>query len=242
MEEMQQESEVTDLVPQVDEFCLESDPFQRVERRSLINLLPNNMQEQIFSAHKAHPELFGLDEDSLAKAIAGERGPGPLTNALRMKFWYEYDEAQAEHRKMRVKNIYSGVCEVSAFLKAMADPEKVAWVLTRPAAYDLAMQEMHQFSLAKMRKILETPLIQHGKYNSNVAKDQIKVFELLDLRIKGSVIQKTMNLHASVTPVKGAGATDSTNKEELERRIRELECAAEQQQGKIIDTVIVGAE
>lgn len=186
----------------------------------------------IIAAHAKNPEFFGLDEDECLKAIdAGLLGMGPTANSLRMKFWYEYDLAQSESRNIRAVNIFMGICDAVVFYKKMKDPRQVAWLLTRPASYEDATAEMHQFALKRLRQDLENP-------DPKMAKVRLEIFIALDNRIKGAVVQKTMNLHAKV-PSPGGSVPENARKEELERRILELERDANKQQGKIIDSTIV---
>lgn len=214
---------------------LPADPFNRMEERSLINLAPDHVQAAILRAHQSRPELFGLSEEELIEVgDIGERGCGAMTNSIRMKFWLEYDEAQAEHRPMKIKNIYAGICELDVFVqKVLGNPVRVAWMLCKPPEYDAAVSEMHQYSLSRMRLILEQPVFQRGKYQAATARDHIKIFELLELRVKGAVVQKTMNIHANI-PQKAA-IPENVKKEELEKRLKEIERSIESRQGKVID-------
>jgi hypothetical protein len=217
------------MMDSMDQLEIIEDPFNRSDERALINLVSQSIQSHILLAHQKRPELFGLDEEELRKFL-GERGAGAVANAIRMKFWFEYDEAQAEHRKMKIKNVYTGICEESLFYQSvLSNPEKVAWIITRPASYDIAMAEMHQFALSRLRKILEI----ETKFDSKIGALQLKIFELLDMRIKGAIVQKTMNIHASVSSP--GQTTEAAKKEEIERRLKELEQYSNKQQGKIIN-------
>jgi len=202
-----------------------------MDARSLINLLSPTVQESIFKAHKTNPELFGLSEEELL-AHMGERGAGPTTNALRMKFWFEYDEAQSERRAMKVNKVTVGICDITFFYKTLQDPLKVAWILTRPTSYEDAVSEMHQFALSRLRKTLEVDPFRNGKFDSKTADIQLKIFQTLDTRVKGAVVQKTMNVHASVPAAKSQEESTA----DIERRLKELERAKTHQ---IIDARVV---
>ena len=220
------------------------DPFNRAEERALINLVPPALGERILKAYRNRPELFGLDEKALIKSFTdyGERGPGPLSNAIRMKFWYEYDEAQNHRRRMKIQNIMAGICDEMAFYKTFDHPEKVAWVLTQPVRYDAATEEMHQFALSRVRRTLEADPFNEatGKVDTKLAEVQLKIFQMLDTRIKGAVVQKTMNVHASLPDKKNL--TEAARHEELENRIKAIERLNEKQIGQIVDARIVEAE
>lgn len=231
------------ILAKMDENLPTEDVFNRSEERAVINLLNPNIQASFIAAQNARPELFGLEEKELLKLLStGERGPSPVANSLRMKFWFEYDEAQAERRKMKVMNIYTGVCDSIHFYKSfLKNPEKVAWLLTRPASYEAAIEEMHLFALSRMREALEVTPVVNGKLDSKAAELQFKILQMLDTRLKGAVVQKTMNLHSTI-PAKKSGMTDQARNEELEKRIKELEQLRDKSQIKIIDARIVDTE
>ncbi len=218
------------------------DPFSRSEPRALINIVGESLETAILTAHAARPELFGLPEAELYDKLYMEnKEPNGVDNALRMRFWFEYDEAQNEKRKLKIKNIWTGVCEDMAFYGALKKPHKVAWLITRPLDYEIATAELHQFTLAQLRKIVSTPLVVNGKYNASAAKDKIEIFKLLDQRVKGAVVQKTLNVHSSLVG-KANALSEEARREDVERRIKELERATDKQQGKIIDTRVITVE
>lgn len=222
-----------------------TDPFQRDNPRSLINLITPGIQIDFMNAYKARPELFGLEEEELDDKLRYEGvPPTKLDNALRARFWIEYDTAQAAHRNMSVRNIIAGLCnDDDLYARILKKPHKVAWLLCRPMDYVTATEEMHMFSLRRMRKTLEQDVVQHGKFNAKLAEAQIKIFQILDTRVKGAVIQKQMNINATI-PQSGisTGKNAVEQKEELERRLLELERAAEKARNKIIDARVIESE
>lgn len=226
-----------------------SDPWNRMDERSLINLLTPALQAAAIQAQQARPELFGLSEKDLDKALRWEdKNPCGTDNALRMRFWQEYGEAQATGRKMRVHVIPAGICNPDYFFsKVMKKPEKMAWILNQPASYETSTEEMHLFALAKMRKMLEEEVAPHGKFNAKVAEAQIKIFQILDTRVRGAVVQKTLNVHSTV-PAKGSaqrGQSLIEKKQEIEQRLAELERLSQESdasRGQVVDAIPVGAK
>lgn len=228
-----------------------SDPFDRVNERSFINLLPTMVQNYLIKAQQVKPGLFGLEErqlEKILKAINSEnRGPSGTENALRMRFWIEYDIAQEETRNMRMLNIIAGVTDEPTFYRLLLKPEKVAWLLCKPASYETATEEMHLLALSRLRKILEADPMLGGKLDVRLAEKQLKIFQILDTRVKGAVVQKTISLNAEISAKKAKEAgllpTNPVEKKlALEKRLAELERSAEQKAGtagQIIDATIV---
>ena len=229
---------------------LVEDPFNRTSEIAIINLVPPAIQDAILKAHAARPDLFGLEEYELERILEKESTGSLITgmsgtdNAIRMKFWLEYDMAQAEGRKMKMLFLTAGVCDpVYLYKTLIKNPRKVAWILTRPASYESTTEEMHLFALKRLRKTLEQDPMRHGKFDSRLADQQVKIFLALDARVKGAVVQKTLNVHSTVTskPLTAEEAARSP-REQLERRLEELERLRDKDRGKVIDASPISVE
>lgn len=225
----------------VDPQDIIQDPFNRSYERSVINLISPDFQAAVFRAHAASPELFGHQEAELYKKLKWmDKTPTPTDNSLRLKFWFEYELAQSEGRSMRVKPIWSGVCDEAYFHASfLQKPQKVAWLLTKPASYEAYTEEALQTALTRIRNALDAdPIGPTGKLDPKVAELQLKIFMALDMRVKGAVVQKTMNVHATIPS--GQIDPSKANKEQLEERLRQLEELREKARGKIIDASPIG--
>lgn len=214
------------------------DPFSRTDERALINLVPHQFGKAMVEAYKKNPEWFGCAEHDLYKTL-GKQGvrPNPSDNRLRMKFWMEYDQAQTEFRRMNMRTVFSGVCSESYFFNYyLTDTSKMAWILTPPANYLVVTEEALQVGLETLRAYLEEPAIKEdGKIDAKVAELQLKIVAMLDQRVKGAIVQRTMNLHASVPKNKIEEVLTSKSMEELEKRLRAIEQRRKKVQGATLD-------
>lgn len=185
-------------------------------------------------AHKAVPQYFGQDERTLWNMLKADKcTPNPSDNRLRLKFWNEYERAQESMEWMVVVHIYSGICSREYFFqKYMIEPYKMAWLLCPPANYLVITEEALQVGLEALRDILEQKLtLPNGRINVALGNLKLKIVELLDIRVKGAVVQKTMNLHVSEKKV--ADIKEIKSMEELDRRLRDIENRRRKNQGFI---------
>lgn len=228
----------------MDQTAVVFDPFNRTDERALINIVPTSFASNILSAHQAKPEYFGLEERGLWQLLRSQKlQPNPSDNRLRMKFWMEYDIAQSEGRRINLLNVVSGVCSNEYFhQKYTREPSKLAWLLTPPANYTIVAEEALQVGLETLRGYLEVDAAQNGKLDTKVAEVQLKIVALLDNRVKGAVVQKTMNLHASVPKGKIEAVTEERSMEALEKRLKAIEERRRKAQGAIIDASPVKPE
>lgn len=208
-----------------EEFLPLADPFNRAEERALINLVPGAVQAAFLKAHEAKPHLFGLDEDELyAQLKATGKLPTITDNRLRIKFWAEYDNAQATGKKLHIAAVVSRICALDYFYnRYMQMPEKVAWLLTMPVAYENCMEEMLEFSTQQMRRILAIDDCVGGKPNVKLMELKAKIHFAVEMRQKGAVVQKTLSLTGHVSGKQAENLAKDDSMEVIEHRLKELE-------------------
>lgn len=207
--------------------------FNDTDPRAVLNLIPPGAVQKIKDAFQKKPELFEMDERTLlnflSKKEARGSGPTPTDNRLRLSFWNEFDRAQTQKTKMSMTNVYSAICTQQFWDNFyLASPEKVAWLLTRPASYEQIMEEGLNFGINKMREFLDLPIIdKKGNLNLKLMELQAKIVAMFDVRVHGAAIQKIeqksmqLNVHTSDKAVAKAMMGDSMD--DIEKRLKELE-------------------
>lgn len=203
----------------------DADFFNRTDPRALINLVPMALQEALLMASKMRPDLMGMDEKNLYQILRSEGlQPSVTDNRIRLRFWMEYDSAMAAGRSLQPSYAFSGICSKDFFYRLyISNAPKVAWLLCRPASYEAINTEALHFGLEQLRDILETPhILPNGKADTKLMEIKAKIVNMLDQRVKGSVIQKTMNLNVTASDKKVSEIAEISSMEELERRLVEL--------------------
>lgn len=199
----------------------------RADKMSIINLVPDAVGQAIEDALFTQEELFHKEERELWKELRSrEQTPSPLDNRLRLKFWTEYDRVLgAGGKQMIMANVLGGLCSKELFYKKyLTHPHKVAWLVCPPTDYLTKASEALEFGLEQLRDILDMPhKIGEGttaKLDAKLAEIKLKIITLLDARVRGAVVQKTMNINASIGAVKGVAEANTV--EDLERQLKEL--------------------
>ena len=102
----------------------------------------------------------------------------------------------------------------------------MAYMLSMPSDYEASIRAAHYMAMSRLEDILKFPLKSGGKPNLGVADRVIKVFEILDNRIKGVAMQRMQVSQKSVNVNITSGSkdvTDSNNPAEIEAEIKRLE-------------------
>ena len=109
-------------------------------------------------------------------------------------------------------------------------------MLTPPANYLVVTEEALQVGLETLRAYIEEPAIsESGKIDTKVAEIQFKIVAFLDNRVKGAVVQKTMNLHAAVPKSKIEAVSEERSMEALDKRLKAIEDRRRKAQGQIVN-------
>lgn len=206
------------------------DIWNRPNPRAIINLVTPVTQVSFILAQEKRPDLFGLDEQALWKKLRSDNcQPTATDHRLRMQFWFEYELAQSEGRRMRSAAFYSGICSKDLWEDKITQcAEKLAWILCPPINYVNRMEEALSFGLMKMRNYLDLdPEDFPPKERIRLMEFQAKLFNMIDMRAKGAYTQKienkNMNLNIETTDKQVAAALVGESMEALTRKMKELE-------------------
>lgn len=178
--------------------------------------------------------------------------PCPEIARLRISFWDEYLRAADEKRKMNMRSVTAGVCSMRYFYETVLKNENwVGYITIPPIDYQLALRELLELSWERLREVLLMPLKEKvnikktstdpdtgkqittfevvEKPNTSLISEIRQITNMLDLRIKGAVVQrmqieqKNLNMNMDVES-SGNFLADATmaQLEEMEKRVNAL--------------------
>lgn len=199
--------------------------------RSLYNLLPSALKQKVDSVEES---LFFLEEDELTQRAFFRDQPDVKSNRIRISFWREYDSCIGLKRPtIDVNQAVKGLGGPLAFYKQWCASEaRVAWLLKTPLDYELQISDLHQAGLRQLEALMQLkPVNPDGSLNKAVAELQFKIYQSLDARIKGAVVQRidqrTLNVNTNVNPTDKQSAevqkAASLTMDEINERLASLE-------------------
>jgi hypothetical protein len=149
-----------------------------------------------------------------------------VTQRVRVSFWLEFESAIANNRKMKVGQIFGGVCGQNTFDNLMENPIRLAFILCAPADYVVMLREGHNAGLEKIREIFSARILdEEGYLNPKAADIVIKAFAILDARLKGAIVQRVdqrvLQANATLTPQQAQQAMGlpPTNMDDLDKQL-----------------------
>lgn len=186
---------------------------------SLLELCPPAVKAAI---ERLDPKYYKMSELELRRFAK----PSAEIARLRMSFWDEYLRASEDKRNMDVRAITRGVCSHNYFYEVvLANENWLGYITIPPSDYQLAIREMLELSWDRIREVLLLPITEKVPMKTSVYNEEKKRYEtfceivekpntkligeirqitnMLDLRIKGAVLQRmqieqrNLNINAS---------------------------------------------
>lgn len=200
---------------------------------SLINIVPKIMVEPIKELAIRAPSYIGLGEKQLREKIEYTG----VDDRLRLTFWDEFHNATMENRRMlssRFINVHTCTIEVFVREYLRRPGAKLAFVITPPRKYTLAMRHLLEKGVERIEEIMNLPITKaDGTPNTTMISQILKAFALIDLRVKGAIVQKmqiqqqNLNLNADVSAsdtqmLQNLASMSMEDLEKLERKVAKL--------------------
>lgn len=195
--------------------------------RSALSLLPEEEQFIVETHLKRCPDLFAMSELVLTNRMrtAGFQ-VSSTENLLRNKFWLEYDHTiTGSFPKIRLAEVVRGVCSFKFFRETLLGNQyMVAFLMLPPVNFKSKQEETLLFGLDRLRAVLDLPIHKvNGDIDMNVVKAQMGVYQIIERRVQGEVVQKTQNIHAML-PLEAATReeVDLVSEEQMIIKMQEL--------------------
>lgn len=155
---------------------------------SLINKVPDKMRPLMRLIREKIPSVHMMTEASLREAAHAD----DQDDRVRIAFWDEYDRACTNNTKMLLSRFLQGTIPLETWLAVYErNPYKFLFVITPIKSYAQAMRALLNRGLDRLNDILALPIVRSdGKPDTAVISQVMKAIQMIDLRVKGSIIQK----------------------------------------------------
>jgi len=222
--------------------AIEVEYYNKDNDRSVYNMVSPRIQEKL--KRLSVQELLLTDEWELKEIIK----PTPTLNRLRISFWREFDRAQTKNTDMKMVKVYAGICPKEQFERYLDNDNHTVWILKPPVDYVNAMEEALMFGIDRLREILEIPLVQtrhiklrdadgadyldtYEEFDPKTAELLIKTVAMLDMRVKGALVQKVeqkviaenRNVNANLTATVSVEKKETVEEAALQIGVEDLD-------------------
>jgi len=133
---------------------------------------------------------------------------------LRYMFWSEYEFAIQTGSMLRMARVWRGICSESYYDALIKNQLFLAFMINPPTDYITVVKESLQAGMENLRKIVSADVFdEDGRMNPRAADVVIKGIALLDLRVKGAVIQRIDQRLVSLNVNKDIEAMENPDEE-----------------------------
>lgn len=180
------------------------------------------------------PAMYkAMDDEELVSIIS----PTDKMYLIKRKFWDEYERSKKLGCMMKPNRIWAGIMGRTKFNAIIEDPAKLAWIMSPIVNYEEQMQSIMDMSITryadlvnmeitvtKNKKNLETGEME--KVTETCARKAtvlLATIESLQNRVKGTAIQRAVNVSTSSPSGRGASVNSTLDMSAIDDRLKELE-------------------
>jgi hypothetical protein len=165
--------------------------------------------------------------------------PDERDERLRLTFWDEYNAATAQGKRMSLKNVIHKVCPIEVWNGYYRrNLEKVLWIITAPRDYNLSLRHIHAKGMMRLEQIMNLPIKdKEGEVDHRSVALILKTFQLVDLRVKGAILQKVqiqqqnLNMEVSSEQMQNLSQMSMEELDAMERKLDKMQRI----EGKVLD-------
>jgi hypothetical protein len=193
--------------------------FDLANPRSVVNIVPTLERQAILGLG---PEWRNLSEREVFRKCK----PDPLDARLRLAFWDEYSMAQDKDRFIKIINVVRNICPIDYWeTRVVVEQEKLAFIILPPRDYISSMKALLDQGLQKLEDVLSLDIVNtKGQPNVRLIAEMVKIVQMLDIRVKGAVLQKIRVDQRSVNLNMNHDASGGgTSLEELDEQIKRVQ-------------------
>jgi len=196
-----------------------------------MGLLPKFIREFIDLAPE---ELKDKPERHIKKALTEAIGRDHfedmhMMRLLRINFWEEYDRAAKRREIMLWPNVTHNICHMQVAKRLLVNyPMFVLWIICPLSGYLLQRKQLEYIAQERLLEILSvSPVQENGKVDSRLAKVQVEIYQNIQDRLYGGIVQKIDQKQLNVNVNGDIPETDQSIKlmssvEEIDRRIEAI--------------------
>lgn len=190
--------------------------------------LADALRDELESHYFADPHLFELDEIELEKVIRkGQQELNTRDDAIRARFWYCYDIAAYNMKKMSILDLCAGIMMPSIFYASyIKNRFRMAWMVCKPTT--LEIQDIAAISVGK-RKMAEILRMEAkdpvtNKIDYKLISLQIAVYKNLENRVFGMPTQKIVqkNINTEISNVEMQKQLETQDATHLRDKLQDL--------------------
>jgi hypothetical protein len=181
-----------------------------------------------------------------------------LDDRVRTALWREIQTALNTNSKIRMTNVYSGICTYGKFASMCNSLDKVAFLMMPAVSYETKTESLLNMAVSRYEELLTMSITTKKKVIVSMTKDErgkdkleyelqdvidpfrakllLDVIKNLEERVKGASVQRSVNIHESNKDVEGT-YKDLTDMTLINEKLKMLEDKLAGGSGKVVEEI-----
>lgn len=152
-----------------------------------------------------------------------------VARRLRLQFWNMYNHyASMENKKpIPITSLYAGIVTPQKWKKILRSDELATFIFTQPTKVKLIQEDLLYEGYRQLEEIMEASIYKKdGAVDPRIVTHKLKIINMIEDRLNGSVVQRTQNYTQQVSKFEGNHAETKEDvlkvREEILKLKREL--------------------
>lgn len=204
--------------------------FETDNPKHFINLVPDSIRH---ACYQIPYEWFELEESQIIIKTFGPNGVPDVDAIYRLNFWEAYEANFEKEKHITLKDIVGSNSTGYLHKSILTNPGRTLYLITEPTKAKSQIRFTHHLAVKTMIETLKMPILYNSKTglpDSQLIAIKQKIFEYVDQRMHGSIIQKqqiqTTNTNQNLNVNVELGNPNEAiphSLEEVEAKIKALE-------------------
>lgn len=156
-----------------------------------INLVPEVVRHAVYQIPH---DWFELEEPQIIIKAYGPSGIPSDTDAMyRLNLWEAYNSKFESEKRITLKDITRSTSNAYFIKSVLASPERTLFLITEPTVTQSGVKYTHHLAMKTMIETLKMPILYNAKTglpDTQLIATKQKIFEYIDQRMHGSIIQR----------------------------------------------------
>lgn len=205
-------------------LVVDQSAYDKDNPRSLQNLLPENSTIGGIITRLADEINIGhTDEDF--KKILRDKKHYKTARRLRLQFWNLYNIASNSKvpKIIPINCIYAGIVSYTTFNSIVSDDKLAAYIFTQPVKVRLIQEDLLYEGYRALEEMMDMDITKaDGTINDRLVGHKLKIIQMLEDRINGSVVQRVQQHIEQGSKFKGNPLDTDEDIEKLKREISNM--------------------
>jgi hypothetical protein len=147
-----------------------------------------------------------------------------IARKIRLRLWNEYDKTIKSGKNFMMASVYYGIISESSFYnKILKDDLLMTFIYTRPQEITSIQEDILYEGYKQLEQVMLMPIQNpDGSPNVRLIQYKLKIIQMMEDRVNGSVVQRTQTYVEQVSKFEGNDKNEKKQLEDLRKEVANM--------------------